>query len=161
MTVQTKEEIYKQYFKKVYGYMWGKVQNVVLAEDLTSTVFLKVYEKLDSYDESKAALSTWIFRITHNTLIDYYRVRKVNEEMPEEIGVSGDSVEEEILNSEQLDLLADALLKLPERERDLIVLKYYKGWTLKDIAEKMNMSYANVKLVHNKALMKLRTMLAD
>ena len=160
MTNQTfQEQIYKDFYKKVYGYLWGKVQNDVLAEDLTSIVFVKIYEKLDIYDESKSSISTWIFRITHNALIDYYRGRKVFEEMPEEIPEESSSVEDEILCSEQLELLADALSEIPERERDLIVLKYYKGCTLKEIASMMNMSYANVKLVHNKALMNLRTKL--
>ena len=50
----------------------------------------------------------------------------------------------------------EALEKLPQRERDLIILHYYTGLTLKEVAVKMSMSYSNTKLVHNKALMLLR-----
>ena len=57
---------------------------------------------------------------------------------------------------ETLNELADALEKLPQRERDLIILHYYTGLTLKEVAVKMSMSYSNTKLVHNKALMLLR-----
>ena len=57
---------------------------------------------------------------------------------------------------EALEALADALMTLKERERDLILLHYYKGMTLKAAAEKMGMSYINAKVIHKKALSALR-----
>ena len=51
-----KEEIYKTYYGKVYGYFISKINNAHNAEDLTSDVFVKIYEKIDSFDESKASL---------------------------------------------------------------------------------------------------------
>ena len=58
--------------------------------------------------------------------------------------------------SDDLDALADALLALKEKERDLIVLHYYMGHTLKIAAEMMGMSYINAKVIHKKALTGLR-----
>ena len=55
-----------------------------------------------------------------------------------------------------LDNFADALLTLKEKERDLIVLHYYTGHTLKETAEMMGMSYINAKVIHKKALDRLR-----
>ena len=60
------------------------------------------------------------------------------------------------LIDDALDILADALLALKERARDLIVLHYYTGHTLKEMAEMMGMSYINVKVIHKKALTVLR-----
>ena len=57
-----------------------------------------------------------------------------------------------------LDLLADALLRLKEKERDLIVLHYYSGHTLREVADMMGMSYINAKVIHKKALESLRTL---
>lgn len=155
LTNEEKTRIYEQFSGKVKGYIYTQVNDSILAEDLCSDVFLKVYEKIDSYDDSKASLSTWIFTITRNTLIDYYRVRKVHEEVPEELA-SEESIEDEVCNNEMLELLADALSKLEERERDIIILHYYKGITLKVIADKLNISYAYVKILHNKALGNLK-----
>ena len=56
------------------------------------------------------------------------------------------------LNNEALDTLADALMSLKEKERDLIVLHYYENHTLKTVAEMMGMSYINAKVIHKKAL---------
>ena len=64
------------------------------------------------------------------------------------------------LSDDALDSLAEALLALKERARDLIVLHYYTGHTLKTVAEMMGMSYINAKVIHKKALESLRAFFA-
>ena len=155
MTEKEKSDIYSDYSDKVLRYINGKVNDLYLAQDLCSDVFLKVYEKLDSFDSSKASLSTWIFTITRNTLTDHYRTRKVFSEVPETMPVDF-SIEDEYCNEETLDSLADALEKLDERERCIIVFHYYSGMTLKQVGEKMGISYSYVKMLHNKALSQLK-----
>ena len=154
MTEQEKTKIYEDYAIKVRNFILSKVNDFNLAEDLTSDVFVKVYSKLDSFNDKKASLSTWIFTITRHTLIDYYRTRKVNEELPEDLTYEED--EEDICTPENLDTLKEGLKKLSNKERDLIVLHYYSKKTLKDIANKMNISYAYAKVLHAKALLKLK-----
>ena len=66
----------------------------------------------------------------------------------------------EELTDDALDNLADALLALKEKARDLIVLHYYTGHTLKEVAEMMGMSYINAKVIHKKALESLRAFFA-
>ena len=160
MEEKLQAEIYSQFHDKVQHFLIEKVGDKYLAEDLCSDVFIKVLEKYDSFDESKASLSTWIFTIARNTLIDHYRGRKVFEEVSEEMSVS-DDIDEEICNNETLEELACALEKLDERERDIIILRYYSGETLKDIAGKLNISYAYVKILHNKAVGDLKKYMAN
>ncbi len=155
----TKEEIYTQYRDKVFGYVRNHVNSPEDAEDITSDIFVKIYSKLDTYDESKASLSTWIYSMTSNTVIDFYRTNHVHSEIPEDLSDEGSTIEDEVLNNESLELLADALSKLPQELMDIIVLRYYKGLTLQDIAVKMNLSYGVAKLRHREALGKLREML--
>lgn len=151
VTEEFKTNIYKDYYKKVFGFIFGKTSNHTLAEDLTSEVFLKVYEKLDSFDDTKASLSTWIYTITRNKLTDYFRSRRVMEEIPETLD-DGSSLEDDVCDKEELETLADALEKLDERERDIIILHYYSGKTLKEIADALDISYSYIKILHNKAL---------
>lgn len=155
-----KNEVYESYCKKVLGYINGKVCNLSLAEDLCSEVFLKIFEKLDTFDAEKASLSTWIFTVTRNRLTDYYRTRRVFEEIPETLK-DDSGVEAEICNQESLDELADALEKLDSRTRDIIILHYYSGCTLKEIAERLDISYAYIKILHKKALALLREILGE
>lgn len=152
-TVQA--EIFQEFHDKLQWYIFEKVNDTYLAEDLCSDVLMKVYDKYDSFDSTKASLSTWIYTIARNTLIDYYRGRKVFEDVPEDVDSDSD-IEGDVCDSESLDELADALEKLDERERDIVVLRYYKGITLKEIAFKLGISYAYVKILHNKALSELK-----
>lgn len=64
-----------------------------------------------------------------------------------------------MLNEETLESLADALEQLDECERDIVIMHYYSGKTLKSIAEMMNKSYSYVKLLHSGALQKLRKLI--
>lgn len=151
----TEEEVFRQYHDKIESYIYRKVSDKYIAEDLTSVVFLKVCEKLFVYDESKASIATWIYTIANNTVIDYYRTHKVFDEVPDEIA-STEEIDANIINEEMLSELAVALKQLPDRERDLLILRYYDNITLKDIAAKMGMSYANAKVVHAKAINHMR-----
>ena len=149
------DKVYLDYKDKVTAYVRGKLANEHDVEDTVSTVFLKVYQRIDSFDPSKASLSTWVYTITRNTVIDYFKKRKTHIEFLDEI--AADTLpDDSLVDDELLDCLADALETLSERERDLIILHYYKGYTLKRIAEMMGMSYINAKLIHTKALSMLR-----
>ena len=158
MTEERMTELYRQYHRKVVGYLYNHVNNRELAEDLTSDVFMKVYAKMDSFDEEKASVSTWIYTITKNTLTDYFRTRRVHDEIPETMA-DDSSVEEDVCDREMLELLASALEKLEERERQIVVLHYYSGKTLKETAEVVGISYAYVKLLHNRALETIRSLM--
>lgn len=156
--VYNQEQIYQEFHPKVLRYLTGRTDNLQDAEDLAQTVFVKVYSKLDGFDSSKSSLSTWIFNITRNTLIDHMRARRlrVHGELPETLEAdSGDVIDDIILEDEQ-ERLADALQNLEEEERDLIILHYYKGYTLVKVADMMHRPYGQIKRLHNKALGKLK-----
>ncbi len=145
------EAIYKEYHDKVLYYIRGKVNNQEDAEDICADVFLKIQKKKDEYDDKKAAVSTWIYTIARNAVIDFYRCNHVGEELSEDL-VSDDSIDEEILKKETLSELADAVKKLSEEERTVILMHYYEDLSLKEIEQKTGMSYGQVKLRHNSAL---------
>ena len=149
------ETLYTQYYGKVMGYILARIRNRADAEDITADVFEKVQRKLADFDPAKASVSTWIFTITRNTVIDHYRRSKPTEELDEDLSDSLE-IDEDMLNTETLSELAGALRALPEELRDLIVLRYYDGKPLTEVAEIMGLSYGAVKLRHQSALVKLR-----
>ena len=153
------DRIYTEYSGKVMGYIRARIRSSADAEDIHSEVFEKILRKIEDFDETKASLNTWIFTITRNTVIDHFRRTKPSEELDENLS---DNVEldEDLLNSETLSELAAALKRLPEQMRDIIVLRYYDGKPLTEIAELMNLSYGAVKLRHQNAVLMLRQALA-
>lgn len=155
-----KMQLYEKYKEKVKAYVSGKVSHVQDAEDLVSTVFLKIYQNADKFDASQAKLSTWIYAITRNTVIDYFRTRKVYCGL-EEIPLCEESIPETPETADMLEMLCMALEKLPQKHRDLIILHYYTGKTLKEISVSLGMSYINAKITHKKALNRLNKLLSD
>ncbi len=152
------EQIYVTYSGKVMGYIMARVQRRADAEDLCADVFEKISRKINDYNADKAALNTWIFTITRNTLIDHFRKTKPTEEIDENIP-SDMSVDASLLKRETLSDLANALRKLPQEQRDIIVLLYFDRKPMTEIAQLMHMSYGVVKLRHQKALATLKSCL--
>ena len=153
------ETLYAQYSSKVMGYILARFRIRAEAEDLCSDLFEKIQRKLGDFDSSKASVSTWIFTITRNTVIDHYRRSRPAEELDENLS-DDTELDEGLLNSESLSELAGALRALPAEMRDIIVLRYYDGKPLTEIAGLMGLSYGAVKLRHQAAIAKLRKALS-
>lgn len=157
--VDVMEKIHLEYREKVFRYVRGKVASTADAEDVTSEIFLKVLSSLDSYDEEKATLSTWIYTITHNAVCNYYREeckRALTLDENALYSSRDDDVMAEIENEILKENLAIALETLTEREQDIIVLYYYHALPLQDIAIKMGITYTNAKFIKHQAINKLK-----
>ncbi len=157
------ETLYSQYGDKIRAYIQSRVRNRHDAEDLFSNVFLKITEHIENYDPEKAAYSTWVYTITQNTVRDYFRRSmgrqdtELNEDLP--LPDLHADVEGKLLRDETLQTLANALEKLPQRERDIIILRFYKGLSPKEIADAMDISYASVRYLQSVTLKKMRGLL--
>ena len=154
----SEEQLYSKYHDKVFGYILNHTSHVEDAEDLTNDVFLKAFRSLESFDEDKACVSTWLFTIMRNTLTDHFRKNRITETLDEEY-VAKDDVEGSYLKKETLDELARALKKLPEEQRDIIILRYSDGLSLTEISDRLNISYGMIKVKHKQALQALGKML--
>ena len=149
------EQIYTDYSGKVMAYIRARIRNKADAEDLLSEVLEKIMKKIEGFDPEKASLNTWIFTVTRNTVIDHYRRSRPGEELDENLS-DGIELDEDLLNGETLGELAAALRRLPEQMRDIIVLRYYDGKPLTEVAQLMGLSYGAVKLRHQNALLMLK-----
>lgn len=146
-------EVYSLYYDKVFGYVQNRVRNKADAEDITSEVFLKIFSKPDALDLKRPGASTYIFRVMQTTLADFYRRNRIVCIPLEE---AADETEEEDDLDALLVSLDKALGTLEERELAIVILHYYHGLSHKEIAEKMHLSYTNVRQLCHVALKKLR-----
>lgn len=154
------EEIYTTYRDKVFSYIRSKINKYQDAEDLCEEVFIKVFQKIDTYDESKSALGTWIYNIAKNKVIDFYRS---NNHQNLELLDNYDYIAEEddSLCEDDIETLTKALNKLPQQLRDIIILKYYEDLPLTEISKRMGISYGMIKLKHKEALLLLKLDVKD
>ena len=153
------EQLFKEYKNKVFGYIFNRIHNYADAEDLTSDVFAKIVAHIDGFNPEKASASTWIYVITKNTLIEYFRKQRMTEDIEElQIPVDDEPVDKLVMEERQ-EILAKALSELPEKMRDIIVARYYHGFRFSKIGEMMDMSEANARVTHLRALAKLKEIL--
>lgn len=152
------ETLYREYRPKVAGYIHNHVNDPEDAEDLCSEVFRKAWEHLDA--QNRTGFSSYIYTITRNTVVDYFRTRRQTAPLTEDLSVP-DTMGDKLLREETLSELASALKQLPEAQRELIVLRYYENRSLQDISEIMSQSYGVTKRMHQAALTALRKVLGD
>ncbi len=158
MTEAEQAGFYTEYRSRVLGYITVRIKNRSDAEDICQDVFEKVFRNAERYDAEKSAPGTWLYAITRNALIDYWRRSRPTEELPEDL--SDDELPEDgLLQRELLGELAGALERLPEELTDIIVMRYYDNLPLTEIAASLGLSYGAVKLRHQKALGLLRASL--
>lgn len=155
-----KENLYSSFYPKVERYVKSRVKNAGDTEDIISDIFEKALRAFDSYDSKKASLSTWMYTITRNTVLDYYRrhgrvvpFSEITGEIEQDVSADG------LIKEEELGELAGALAQLPQRQQDIIILRFYCEIPQKEIAERMNISYANVRYLQFTALRSLKKIL--
>jgi RNA polymerase sigma factor (sigma-70 family) len=152
-------ELYEQYLPKVFRYINYRINDISMAEDITSTVFEKALTKFQSYSSEKANFSTWIFSIARNTLIDHYRVHK-NHNIPldPEIPLPAENTnpEDELVQSEECRILQQCVARLSKHEQEIISLKFGAEMTNRQIAKTTGLSESNVGTILFRAVRKLR-----
>lgn len=160
------EELYEHFFPRVYNFIYARLNNSADADDVTSITFMKMNENLESYDPTRAAFSTWLFRIANNSLIDHTRHRDNSnetewEEFFDPAAPDYEEPERQIIASETSRGLLKALDKLSERERRIIELRYWGEQDTRTIAEILSMSESNVRVTLHRTLGKLKNILGD
>lgn len=149
------EAFYRQYYLRIFNYINKKINSRSDAEDLTSEVFVYCYEHFNSYDPEKSSLSTWAFLVAGCRLKNYYRDKRNNTDISElenflyeECDDLGRAVYLEQLRSH----MASALKKLPEKQRRLVIMRYFEEKSFDYIAEELDISPGNARVILSRAL---------
>lgn len=140
--------IYEEYFDKLYSYIFFRINNELVAEDLVSQVFFKALRNQSSYDSSKWKISTWLFTIASNLLIDYYRKDEQFENIEDyenslfEKEEFGENIDFEI----NLEKVNNSIKKLPTKTQEIIMLRIYQELSYWEIAKIIWISESGVKM---------------
>lgn len=147
------DSIYLEYKDYIYRTCILYLKDHHLAEDCTQNVFVKVYRKQKSY-KGKSSLKTWITRICINCCRDMLRKRKEEDNLDETLP------ENESDHTEQL-IVSEAVMSLPLQFREVIILYYYREFTMKEIAKITHTKIPNIEYRIRRAKELLRERLGD
>ena len=140
------DNIYEEYFDRVYYKVLSVVKNDDDAEDICQETFISVYKNLSKFRE-ESNIYTWIYRIAINKTYDFFKKRKIEFEINDDVL----SLPEDI-NFDTKVILQEKLKLISDKEREIVILKDIYGYKLKEIAEMKNMNLSTVKSVYYKAL---------
>ncbi|HSQ17527.1 MAG TPA: sigma-70 family RNA polymerase sigma factor [Anaerolineales bacterium] len=130
--------LYLQWATPIYKYIYFMVQSQVVAEDITSQVFLKACEQLPRY-KHRGYFSAWLFAIARNATRDH--LRKAARELPIETATQRDvdlNILAQVVHSDELQRLERLVRSLPANEQDLIHLRYAASLTFQEIGNITN-----------------------
>lgn len=135
------EQIWRDYRIALKSYLVRRIDQPDEVEDLLQDILMKSYLKLESL-ESADSLKPWLYKIAHNSVIDYYRKNK-----PEFTNELDDIFVEESsdVHSELIDCIRPFIQALPQENADLLMAVDINKESQKDLAEQLDISYSTLK----------------
>jgi RNA polymerase sigma-70 factor (ECF subfamily) len=152
-------ELCSHTYAMVYRFIYAKVNHSEDAEDLASEVCVRVVKELSRV---KGSFIGWVFKISGNMVIDYYRRRDVrsrheSEMQHEEIAEGGSSPDRAVMHSEIRQLLP----MLTDEQQQVITLKFLEGFTTEEIAKALDKPPGAIRALQFRALSSLRNMVDE
>ncbi len=152
--------IYDLYAVRIYSYIYHRVGDTNLAEDLTAQVFLRMLEALCSGHAWSVSFSGWLYRIAHNLVIDYYRRtgrrQYVDLDTKTDTPVGGQGPEDAAELKLSHDRMRVALTRLTEEQAQVVTLRFLEEKSIAEVAHIIGKSEGAVKALQYRAVAALR-----
>ena len=161
--------LYDRYHRLVFSIALNIVGRPEDAEEITLDIFTRVWEKANTYDSEQAKVTTWLVRMTRNRSIDMLR-REAIRPMKHSVGwadissepvAENDSPETAAHLAIQKKRVREAVATLPDDQKEVLGLAFFKGFTHSEIAHELNLPLGTVKGRIRSSMQKLRTLLQD
>jgi RNA polymerase sigma-70 factor, ECF subfamily len=152
-------QIYDGSYPKLYRYCYARTSNDGAASELASRVFLEALEGIDKYQYRGRPLLAWLYRIARNIVSDHLQKRQRESLAMEEAGALLDGANHGPPIDDRFDIEV-ALRQLTDDQQQLIVLRYYAGFSTSEIAQAMDRSERAVYSMEVRALTAVRKLMA-
>lgn len=154
-------EIYDRYAGRIYSYLYYRLGDAHLAEDLTGTVFVKMLEAIQTSKSWNVSFSGWLYRIAHNLVVDHFRRREqdrpvaLDERLTTREADPARVVEQEM----EHERLRRAISQLTDEQALVVTLKFADGLSNAEVASIMGKTEGAIKSMQFRAMASLRRIL--
>lgn len=160
---QAYAKIYDKYYDDIYRFIFFRVSSVQVAEDLAADVFMKAWKYITEQKKTIENCRALLYRIARYTVIDYYRKHKAIPLENEEIDaiVVENRIEQKIDLQLDLELVQGALIKLSKEEQQIIVLRFIRELSYREIAEVVGKKRGAIRVLVHRTIKKLQQIIID
>ena len=147
------EKLYKEYYPRVYAFLYKLCHDNEMTEEMTQDTFYELYKSLHKYDGS-CKLFTFIASIAKNVYYKHVRkkhVEYIDIEFLSELQDNSDTPEEACLRKMRSKQIRNVIEKLPVKYRDVVLLRVYADLTFPDIANALGISTSSAKVIFHRA----------
>lgn len=161
--------IVSHYQRSVFGLAYQMTGNAAQAEELAQDVFLRLWQKLGSFDATRP-LRPWLLRLARNVCLNALRkwqpparsIHAADEEEPSlEPAADGPTALDDAADREQAARVRAAVARLPEEYRLVVTLRHFDGLAYEEIAEALDLPLGTVKVRLHRARERLRELLEE
>lgn len=160
------ESIYEEYFPRIYAFLYRMCRSEDLAEELTQETFFQAFKSFPKY-RGESELFTWLASIAKFTFFAHLRKNKNSEEtvdielLADTLLDSENDPEETLQRSETVNAIRRAISRIPEKYRDVVVLRLYAELPFSQVAELFHISENSAKVIFHRAKKLLSEELKD
>lgn len=149
--------LYDQYLPVIYRFIFLKTGNKAAAEDLAHQVFLNAWQNIENYQSRGFPFSSWLYRIAHNTVVDYFRTEKKHFSLETVKEISTNSnLEEKIDQKFDLNLIKAAIKELSAEQQSVVIMKFVEELSNKEIAAALGKSEGAIKIIQHRSLKNIK-----
>ncbi len=155
-------QLYEEHFDKVYRYVYFRMGNQTEAEDLTQEAFVKALEAIGSYKWRDLPFASWLFRIAHNQIVDYFRKEGKVEKVAWDDNIARvDGPNPALIAEQRIELgeVTDNIKKLSPAQREVISLRFGAELSIAEVAKALGKSPGTVKALQYNGTAALRKMM--
>ncbi len=162
--VEAFARLYDEHLDTVYRYVLYKVGDAALAEELTEDVWAKAWEGIERFQWRNLPFQHWLLRIARNAVVDHWRSRRrTTTSIDGLVDVSSDEAppDERVAHDVEMQILQQALMRLPDDQRDVLILRFIEGYSHAEVAAVLDKSVVAVRQIQVRALRALQKQLTD
>ena len=155
-------QLYNMYVDRIYRHIYYRLANVEDTQDLTQEVFIRAWQALPRYKRTSTPFLGWLFTISHNRVVDYYKLKKdycyLNNEVTMDMFEESPEKLAEIQFTQQE--VRRAILQLPKNQQIVILMSFIEGFEYSEIAAALNKTEGNIRVIIHRALKKMNEILS-
>jgi RNA polymerase sigma-70 factor (ECF subfamily) len=153
--------LYDMHVDRVYRHVYYRVNNTADAEDLTQQVFIKAWHAIGRYKKTGTPFLAWLIKISHNLIIDFYRLRKAEVSIESLNLADKPEADPASLAEAQFSRqeIRQAINKLNGDRQQVILMRFIEDFSYAEIAATLGKSEGAIRVIIHRGLAKLKTIL--